>query len=103
MTEPNPTTSRRSFLGTTGLAAAGSALAGVAVPAVHAAEDNTIRVALIGCGGRGTGAAGDALSTRQGPIKLTAMADVFEDRLCSSYETLVKEHGSKVDVSCEMT
>ncbi len=101
MTEPIPTTSRRSFLGTTGLAAAGSALAGVAIPAVHAAEDNTIRVALIGCGGRGTGAAGDALSTRQGPIKLTAMADVFEDRLSSSYETLVKEHKDKVDVSCE--
>ncbi len=101
MTEPNPTTSRRGFLGTTGLAAAGSALAGVAIPAVHAAEDNTIRVALIGCGGRGTGAAGDALSTRQGPIKLTAMADVFEDRLSSSYETLVKEYKDKVDVSCE--
>jgi predicted dehydrogenase len=101
MTEPNPTTSRRSFLGTTGLVAAGSALAGVAIPSVHAAEDNTIRVALIGCGGRGTGAAGDALSTRQGPIKLAAMADVFEDRLCSSYETLVKEHNDKVDVSCE--
>jgi predicted dehydrogenase len=101
MTEPNPTTSRRSFLGTTGLAVAGSALAGVAIPAVHAAEDNTIRVALIGCGGRGTGAAGDALSTRQGPIKLVAMADVFEDRLSSSYETLVKEHKDKVDVSCD--
>jgi predicted dehydrogenase len=101
MTEPKPTTSRRSFLETTGLVAAGGALAGVAVPAVHAAEDNTIRVALIGCGGRGTGAAGDALSTRQGPIKLVAMADVFEDRLCSSYDTLVKEHGDKVDVSCE--
>ena len=56
---------------------------------------------LIGCGGRGTGAAGDALSTRQGPIKLVAMADVFEDRLCSSYDTLVKEHDDKVDVSCE--
>jgi predicted dehydrogenase len=101
MTEPNPTTSRRSFLGTTGLAAAGSALAGVAIPAVHAAEDNTIRVALIGCGGRGTGAAGDALSTRQGPIKLVAMADVFEDRLSSSYEQLAKEHKDKVDVSCD--
>ncbi len=101
MTEPNPTTSRRSFLGTTGLAAAGSALAGVAIPSVHAAEDNTIRVALIGCGGRGTGAAGNALSTQQGPIKLVAMADVFEDRLASSYETLVKEHKDKVDVSCD--
>jgi predicted dehydrogenase len=98
MTEPNPTTSRRTFLGTTGLVA-GSALAGVAIPAVHAAEDNTIRVALVGCGGRGTGAAGDALSTRQGPIKLVAMADVFEDRLASSYDTLVKDHKDKVEVS----
>ena len=70
MTEPNPTTSRRDFLGTTGLVAAGSALAGVAVPSVHAAEDNTIRVALVGCGGRGTGAAANALSTNKGPIKL---------------------------------
>ncbi len=101
MTEPNPTTSRRSFLGTTGLAAAGSALAGVAIPSVHAAEDNTIRVALIGCGGRGTGAAANALSTRQGPIKLVAMADVFEDRLASSYDTLVKEHKDNVEVSCD--
>jgi predicted dehydrogenase len=76
-------------------------LAGVEVPAVHAAEDNTIRVALVGCGGRGTGAAGNALSTTQGPIKLVAMADVFAERLCSSYDQLVQEHASKVDVSCE--
>jgi predicted dehydrogenase len=101
MTEPNPGTTRRTFLETTGLVATGSVLAGVAIPAVHAAEDNTIRVALVGCGGRGTGAAGNALSTRQGPIKLVAMADVFEDRLCTSYEDLEKEHHDKVDVSCE--
>jgi predicted dehydrogenase len=101
MTDPNPTASRREFLGTAGAIAGASALAGVAIPSVHAAEDNTIRVALVGCGGRGTGAAGDALSTRQGPIKLVAMADVFEDRLCSSYEQLTKEHKDKVDVDCE--
>jgi hypothetical protein len=101
MTEPKPSATRREFLETTGLAATASALAGVAVPAVHAAEDNTIRVALVGCGGRGTGAAGDALSTRQGPIKLVAMADVFEERLCFSHEQLVKGHGEKVDVKCE--
>ena len=71
----------------------------MAVPAVHAAEDNTIQVALVGCGGRGTGAAGNALSTKQGPIKLVAMADVFEDRLDDSYETLMKEHDDKVDVA----
>jgi TAT (twin-arginine translocation) pathway signal sequence len=63
MTEPKPNTSRRQFLETTGAVATASALAGVAIPSVHAAEDNTIRVALVGCGGRGTGAAGNALST----------------------------------------
>jgi predicted dehydrogenase len=101
MTDPKPTASRREFLGTAGAIAGASALAGVAIPSVHAAEDNTIRVALVGCGGRGTGAAGDALSTRQGPIKLVAMADVFEDRLCSSYDELAKEHKDQVDVDCE--
>ncbi len=79
--------------------ATASALAGVAIPAVHAAENNTIQVALVGCGGRGTGAAADALSTKQGPIKLVAMADVFQNRLDDSYETLKKSHGSQVDVS----
>jgi predicted dehydrogenase len=101
MTDPKPTASRREFLGTAGAIAGASALAGVAIPSVHAAEDNTIRVALVGCGGRGTGAAGDALSTRQGPIKLVAMADVFEDRLCASYDVLAKEHKDQVDVDCE--
>jgi len=101
MTEPNPNASRRDFLRTTGQVATVSALAGVAVPMVHAAEDNTIRVALVGCGGRGTGAAGNALSTTQGPIKLVAMADVFKERLDSSYESLKKEYGDKVEVGCD--
>ncbi len=86
MTEPTPNASRRDFLKTTGNIATASALAGVAIPSVHAAEDNTIRVALVGCGGRGTGAASNALSTKQGPIKLVAMADVFKDRLDDSYD-----------------
>ena len=64
MTEPKPNPTRRQFLETSGAVATASALAGVAVPAVHAAENNTIHVALVGCGGRGTGAAGNALSTR---------------------------------------
>ena len=101
MTELNPNASRRDFLKTTGQVATVSALAGVSVPMVHAAEDNTIRVALVGCGGRGTGAAGDALSTKQGPIKLVAMADVFKDRLDDSYADLKKEYGDKVEVGCD--
>ncbi|WP_422928192.1 Gfo/Idh/MocA family protein [Singulisphaera sp. PoT] len=99
MTEPKPTASRRDFLKVTSSVASASALAGVAIPSVHAGEDNTIQVALVGCGGRGTGAALDALSTKQGPIKLVAMADVFKDRLDGSYEELKKSNPDKVDVS----
>ncbi len=75
------TASRREFLKHSGRIAAASALAAVAIPHVHAAENNTIQVALIGCGGRGTGAAADALSVKNGPVKLVAMADAFQDRL----------------------
>ncbi len=91
-------TSRREFLKNTGRFAAASALAGVVIPHVHAAGDSTLQVALIGCGGRGTGAAGQALSTKGGPISLAAMADVFENRLASSYQNLKKQFGDRVDV-----
>src|SRR5713101_4644818 len=91
-------TSRREFLKSTGRIAAASALAGAVIPHVHAAENNTIQVALVGCGGRGSGAAGNALSTSPGPIKLVAMADVFTERLKSSYETLQKQFAEKVEV-----
>jgi predicted dehydrogenase len=90
--------SRREFIKDTGRIAAVSALAGVALPYVHAAENNTIQVALVGCGGRGTGAAADALSTKSGPIKLVAMADVFEHRLSGSHGELHKKFSSQVDV-----
>ena len=90
--------SRRSFLRQSGTAAAVSALSGVAVPAVHAGEQHTIKVALVGCGGRGTGAAEQALSVRNGPIKLVAMADVFQDRLDSRHEYLSDKFSSQMDV-----
>ncbi len=78
--------SRRQFIAQAGTIAATTtaitkALATDEVPAVHAAEDNTIQIALVGCGGRGSGAAIDALSVDNGPIKLVAMADVFESHL----------------------
>jgi predicted dehydrogenase len=91
-------TSRREFLKSTGRLAAVSALAGVALPSVHAAGSDLIQVALIGCGGRGTGAASEALATKSGPIKLVAMADVFQNRLHGSYETLKKHCGAQLDV-----
>lgn len=96
-----PTVSRRAFLEQTGRVAAASALATVAIPHVHAAEQNTIRVALIGCGGRGTGAAANALSVNSGPIKLVAMADVFPERVANSYKALKTQFGDKVDVPDE--
>ena len=95
---PSSSSTRRQFLKATGTAAAVSALAGVKIPFVHAAEDNATRVVLVGCGGRGSGAADNALSVTGPPIKLVAMADVFEKRLSSSYETLKGKHGDRVDV-----
>src|ERR1700678_3578828 len=60
--ESNP--SRRDFCTRTGRGAAVSALGGVALPQVHAAGSDTINVALVGCGGRGTGAAQNALGVK---------------------------------------
>jgi predicted dehydrogenase len=96
---PQNYSSRRQFLNSTGRFAAVSALAGMAVPHVHAAGSSMIQVALVGCGGRGTGAAANALSTKSGPIKLVAMADVFEKKLAHSYKNLKKQFDQQVDVS----
>ncbi|MBM3880754.1 MAG: Gfo/Idh/MocA family oxidoreductase [Verrucomicrobia bacterium] len=90
--------SRRKFMVHGSQAAAGSALASVALPFVHAAEDNTIQLALIGCGGRGSGAAADAFESAHGPVKLVAMADFFEDRLNRSYQALRERYPERLDV-----
>jgi predicted dehydrogenase len=92
-------TSRRDFLRASTIAAGAAAFGSLALArSVHAAGDDTIRIALVGCGGRGTGAAANALATSSGPIKLVAMADVFAERLKNSHEQLKKECGDKVDV-----
>jgi len=67
----------------------------------YVAENNTIQLALVGCGGRGTGAVVNALSTQSGPIKLTAMAELFENRLTSSYAMLKNKFPNQVDVPRE--
>jgi len=90
--------SRRDFLKDTGRFAAASAVMAAVGPQVYAQQSQTIKVALIGCGGRGSGAASNALSVRRGPTKLVAMADVFEGRLKSSYGNLKQMHGDQVDV-----
>ncbi|HZZ73159.1 MAG TPA: Gfo/Idh/MocA family oxidoreductase [Pirellulales bacterium] len=93
--------SRRQLLKTTGAAAAVTAFANLTLPQVHAAEDNTVQLALVGCGGRGTGAAENALSTQQGPVKLVAMADIFPERLNSSYAGLKHTFDKLVDVPAD--
>jgi predicted dehydrogenase len=100
MNEPKTTgTSRREFLKSTSRVAGAAALAGMAIPHVHAAENNTIQVALIGCGGRGTGAAADAMRATGGPVKLVALADVFEDRVKHTHASLAKNFADQVDVT----
>ena len=98
---PSTPTSRREFLQDTGRFAAASALATVAVPYVHAAEDNTIRLALIGCGGRGSGAVVDAFESPNGPVRLVAMADLFENRLAAALQNLSEKYSDRVDVPPE--
>ena len=78
--------SRRQFLRTSSTALAATALA---VPAVHGGTDETLRIGLIGCGGRGTGAAVQALMADP-QAKLTAMADAFTDRLEGSLDAMAK-------------
>src|SRR5436190_24038355 len=90
--------SRREFMKTTGATLAVGALAGATIPAVHAAQDSTVQIALVGCGGRGTGAAQNALSVQNGPIKLVAMADVFDDRLKTSHKALADKFEGQIDV-----
>jgi predicted dehydrogenase len=104
MTDPKtvPSPSRRDFFKSTGAIAAAGALSGVAIPSVHAGEENTIRLALVGCGGRGTGAAENALSAKDGgPIKLVAMADVFENKLKGSYKNLQERFSPQMDVPAD--
>ena len=98
---PNRSTSRREFLKLSGSVAATSALAGVAIAPCHAAENSTVKLALVGCGGRGTGAVGNAFSTTDGPVKLHAMADLFSHRLEGSLKRLTTQFPDKVDVPAE--
>lgn len=90
--------SRREFIARGGRLAAASALAGVSIPHVHAGEDNTVRLALIGCGGRGSGAVANAIEASGGPVKLVAMADVVDSKLNASHQALSEKFGSQIDV-----
>jgi len=98
MSHKNSDPSRRQVLKTTGTLVAASALPVSGLANVHPGSSDLIQVALVGCGGRGTGAAYNALSTKTGPMKLVAMADAFPDRLKSSHENLKKDMSKLMDV-----
>ena len=90
------TATRRDFLNTSALAGAGAALV---VPAgfsssLFASGDDTVKVGLVGCGGRGTGAAGQALSTN-GNVKLTAVGDAFPENARGVVDAVKNGLGSK--------
>jgi predicted dehydrogenase len=92
---------RRDFLKSSAVAvAAGAATASLPLAAAaHVAGSDVLRIGLIGCGGRGTGAAGQALNADKN-VKLVAMADAFDDHLEKSLATLQKDSAimQKVDV-----
>ena len=94
---------RREFMRDSAMAAAGAAVLGSLTPsAVFAGEDNTIRLALIGCGGRGSGAVGDALSVPNGgPVKLYATADLTEKKMEKSLAALRKRFPDEIDVTAD--
>jgi predicted dehydrogenase len=88
---------RRQFLQTT--TAATAALTLSSLPAVHAQGNDLLKVGLIGCGGRGSGAAAQALRADRN-VKLWAMGDAFRDRLDSSLAALQRQGdiANKIDV-----
>jgi predicted dehydrogenase len=95
--------SRRTFLKTGAAAALGTSLAGlVAIPAVHAAGSSGVKVALIGCGGRGSMAAVNAMQADPNN-RLTVMCDIFPDRLQDArrrLETKLEQQFRVTDDAC---
>ena len=97
---PSPTNaaSRRDFLAGAAVAAASATLTSL-TPAVHAAGSDILRIGLIGCGSRGTGAAEQALRADKN-TKLVAMGDMFPDKLQKSLSHLKRTSGiaDRIDV-----
>jgi myo-inositol 2-dehydrogenase / D-chiro-inositol 1-dehydrogenase len=94
-------TSRRGFLKTSATVA-GTALVGALDVArfAHASDSSTLKLGLVGCGGRGTGAAGDALTGDSG-TKLWAAADIFPDKVEAAIKTLTPMYADRIQVPRE--
>jgi len=91
--------SRRDFLKTSTAATVGAAMAAnlTLLSTAHAAGSDVLKIGLVGCGGRGTGAAKDSLTASEG-VKLVAMGDVFRDRLDASRKQIREQFGDRADV-----
>ncbi|MEM7785995.1 MAG: Gfo/Idh/MocA family oxidoreductase, partial [Planctomycetota bacterium] len=105
MTKPqSDQNNRREFLQNGSKIAAAGVAAGLVTPGLsiarsaHAFGTDTIKLGLVGCGGRGTGAAIQAMNTTSGPVELVAMADAFQNRLDTSLKSCTNEHKDKVRV-----
>jgi myo-inositol 2-dehydrogenase/D-chiro-inositol 1-dehydrogenase len=94
-------TSRRGFLKKSSILVAGTAVGGSLniARAAHPYGTDTIKLGLVGCGGRGTGATIQAMNTSGGDVNLVAMGDVFDDRLQGSFRSIKGKHGDKVKVT----
>jgi len=88
---------RRDFLKSTAVIAGATAISTTPITGVFASNDDAIKIALVGCGGRGTGAAFQALSTKQN-LKIVALADAFREPLDDCYKKLVERFKDKVDI-----
>lgn len=98
MKNTNQGLARREFIKSTAALAGGALISSLPLKGAYAAGTDEIKVAVIGCGGRGTGAAFDAIATGQN-IKIVAMADAFMDRLEESYGKIKERHPDKITVT----
>jgi predicted dehydrogenase len=88
---------RRTFIKGSSAALVGTALAGSVVKNAHAAGSDEIRFALVGCGGRGSGAAAQIMNTK-GNVKLVSVADAFQGKAAGAVKKLAQRNKTKVDV-----
>ena len=95
--QKSPCWSRRQFLQKSVAVGRGGLRRPVAGPSAHAAGSDVIKIGLIGCGGRGSGAAANAMNAGK-DVRLVAMADVFADRLQDSRQRLKKMYPEQVAV-----
>ena len=88
---------RRDFIKSSSIVAGVAVTQATPISSVVSGVDDTIKIAVVGCGGRGTGAVVNAFQSGQN-VKLVAMADAFRDNIDTSYNNLVKKYADKVDV-----